>query len=279
MGHSNGAGMMFVRRTRRCSQGSILLYVLWILVVISALAFKLSSASRVVMTKQVSEVSQIKKKLQLRSAIQFARFKINSNNWENIKFEQNLNDQRISIQIYNESGFISLYDLSSQSLKNVLDSANISSDGLGDFKYLVEEKNLRFNDFTELTQFEGITEQEVNALIPYVSIYHEDAVNPDKSPASVLLKLEGVDQYRVNKIIESTDSEEKKVLRKEVVEILKSHNFATSENETNYFRLHISLDSRLYRVFLRYDRRSKDFVVVNMISPLDISREVLDKSS
>ncbi len=270
---------MFVRRTRRCSQGSILLYVLWILVVISALAFKLSSASRVVMTKQVSEVSQIKKKLQLRSAIQFARFKINSNNWENIKFEQNLNDQRISIQIYNESGFVSLYDLSSQSLKNVLDSANISSDGLGDFKYLVEEKNLRFNDFAELTQFEGITEQEVNALIPYVSIYHEDAVNPDKSPASVLLKLEGVDQYRVNKIIESTDAEEKKVLRKEVVEILKSHNFATSENETNYFRLHISLDSRLYRVFLRYDRRSKGFVVVNMISPVDISREVLDKSS
>jgi hypothetical protein len=248
------------------NSGSVLLYVLWILVVISLLAFKLSSASRVVMLKQVSDVSQIKKGLQLNSAIQFATFKILSDDWENKKFEQNLNNQEISIEIYNESGFISLYDLSSQSLKNVIETSNITSDVMDELALQFDEKKLRFNDFMELTQFEGISEEDVRKIIPYISIYHQEGVNPSQSPADVLLKLEGVDKYRVNKMKESTDSDEIMALRRELVDLLSTGNAKVSESVNNYYRIHISLESRLYLVFLKFSGRSREFVVVNTVS-------------
>ncbi len=249
--------------------GSVLLYVLWILVVITLLAFKLSSASRVVMIKQVSEVSQIKKNLQLRSATQFAIFKILSDDWKNKKFEQNLNSQKINIEVFNESGFVSLYDLSSESLKNVLETSSIDTSSLDELNHQIDENNLRFNDFMELTQFEGISEKDVLQLIPLVSIYHQEGVNPNQSPAEVLFMLKGVDSYRVNKLIESTDVEEKAVLRREIVEILRSGDQSLSETMNDYYRVHISLDGRLYRVFLKQKRRSDKFLVVNTINPIE----------
>lgn len=247
--------------------GSVLLYVLWILVVISLLAFKLSSASRVVMLKQVSDVIQIKKNLQLNSAIQFAIFKILSENWENIKFEENLNNQKITIQIYNESGFISLYDLSSQSLKNVVETSNISSSGLDELTLQVNENNLRFNDFMELTQFEGIAAQDVSQIVPYISIYHQEGVNPAHSPAEVLNLLAGVDKYRVSKMMETTDNDEFIALKREVVELLRLGNTEVTESVNNYYRVLVSLDSRLYIVFLKFNGRNKEFIVVNTIYP------------
>lgn len=245
--------------------GSVLLYVLWILVVISLLSFKLSSASKVVMTKQASEVSQIKKNLQLGSAIQFATFKILTNDWENKQYEQNLNNQRINIEIYNESGFISLYEINNLSLKNVFKSAGIDLSEQEDLKAQLEEKKLHFNDFYELAQFEGITLEDVQALIPYVSIYHEEGVNPAQSPAYVLSKIAGVDQYRVGKLIAATDAAEMTEIRNEIVEILNTQDTAMSVYTNNYYRIHVSLDSRLYRVFIKQNRRNNEFIVVNTI--------------
>lgn len=260
---------MIIVGTKIKNTGSILLYVLWILVVISLLSFKLSSASRVVMIKQVSEVSQIKKDLQLNSAIKFATFKILKNDWKNIQFKQNLNNQRITIDIYNESGFISLYDLSSQSLENVFESADFDSSSLNDLKNRTDSKKLHFNDFSELTQFEGVSAENVQHIIPYVSIYHQEGVNPAHSPENVLMKIKGVDQYRVKKLIDSSDMDEKREIRNEIVDILRSKNVNMTEDENDYYRIHISLDSRLYRVFVKLNRRSQDFVVVNIISPVD----------
>ena len=248
-------------------RGSVLLYVLWILVVISLLAFKFSSASRVVMIKQVSDVTQIKRNLQLTSAIRFASFKILNNDWKDNKFEQNLNNQQIGIEIYNEAGFIPLYDLSSQSLKNAFDAGNIELSDLDELKVYIGEKKLRFNDFAELTQFEGISAEAVRRIIPYVSIYHDEGVNPDYSPAEVLMKLQGVDQFRVNKIIESSDSTEIAGLRKEIREILNAQNFIMGEFLIAYYRVHVTLDSRLYRVFLKLNQRDNEFLVVNTIYP------------
>ncbi len=256
-----------MRREMAKKTGSVLLYVLWILVVISLLAFKLSSASRVVMLKQVSDVSQIKKNLQLNSAIQFATFKILSDNWENLKFEQILNNQTIVIQIYNESGFISLYDMSAESLNNVLEKSNIIASDLDDLRYQIEENNLRFNDFMELTQFDGISEQKIRQIIPFISIYHQEGVNPAQSPVEVLNMIGGVDKYRVSKMMESTDNAEVIALREEVVELLRSGNVEVSESVNNYYRLHISLDSKLYRVFLKFNGRTKEFLVVNTVYP------------
>ncbi len=221
------------------------------------------------MIKQVSQVSQIKKDLQLKSATQFAMFKIINGDWRNNKFELNLNDQRINIEIFSESGFVSLYDLSSQSLKNVLETSSIDTSNLDELNRQIREDNLRFNDFMELTQFEGISAQDVRQLIPLVSIYHQEGVNPNESPTGVLFMLQGVDTFRVNKLIESTDSEEKAELRREIVEILRSGDQSYSETTNEYYRVHILLDNRLYRVFLKQKRRSDDFLVVNMINPID----------
>ena len=253
----------------RSQRGSILLYVLWILVVITLLAFKLSSASRVVMIKQVSQTAQIKKELQLKSATRFAIFKIIGGEWRNRKFELNLNNQQVSIEIFNESGFISLYDLSSQSLKNVLESSNMDSAVLDEISLQIEQNKLRFNDFMELAQFEGISAQDVRQLIPLLSIYHQDGVNPNESPTEVLYMLQGIDTYRVNKLIESSDVGEKVTLRREIVEILTSSDQSFSESTNDYYRIHIGLDGRLYRVFLKQKTRSNDFLVVNTINPIE----------
>ena len=248
-------------------RGSILLYVLWMLVIISLLAFQLSSVSRALLINQVSETNLIKKNLQLYSATQFAKFKILSNDWKNLKFDLKINNQAIFIEIFNESGFFSLYNLSNQSLKNILNSINIEQSVVEKINFS-DEGSARFNDFYELTQYEGINEETLYELIPFVSIYHEEAINPALAPAEVLMRISGVDQYRVNKLMESNDEPEKDQLRREIVEILKSHNTEVSENSSEYYRVHISFGTELYRIFLKYNRRNKDFLVVNTLSPL-----------
>ena len=94
---------------RLCKQqGSVLIYVLWILVIISTLAFKLGVASNVSAIKNTSLNNQLKRQMQVESAIQFAVFKLIENQWKDESFQLFLNDQLINIQILNESGFLSL---------------------------------------------------------------------------------------------------------------------------------------------------------------------------
>jgi hypothetical protein len=267
MGEPDGAGLMRIPLRKNAASGSVLLYVLWILVVISLLAFKLSSASRVVMIKEVSEAAKIKKDLQITSAIRFASLKIINDEWRDKKFELNLNNQRIGIEVFNEAGFLPIYDLSSGSLKTVLENLNINLDVLDELNAYFRETKTQFNDFYELSQFEGISNEDVNRLVPYITIYNGEPANPNYSPGSVLMKLEGVDQYRVGKLIESTDLTEIAELRKEIVDILKSQNFQFSEAVLSYFRLHITIGSRLYWVFLKFDQREKSYIVVNTLYP------------
>ena len=72
---------MAIRQTSMSTKslGSVLLYVLWILVVISILAFKLTSSSRVVTLNHSAVSTQLKNQMQISSATQFAIFKIISN--------------------------------------------------------------------------------------------------------------------------------------------------------------------------------------------------------
>jgi hypothetical protein len=75
------------------NRGSILIYVLWILVVISVLAFQLTSSSKATTLNQVAFGSQLKKRMQLNSAIQFAIFQIKADRWQNRSFAFDLNNQ------------------------------------------------------------------------------------------------------------------------------------------------------------------------------------------
>jgi type II secretory pathway component PulK len=271
MGEPDRTGLMKLLYGEKNVSGSVLLYVLWILVVISLLAFKLSSASRVVMIKEVSEVAKIKKDLQIASAIRFASLKIINNEWKDTKFEVNLNNQRISIEIFNEAGYIPVYDLSSGSLKTVLENLNINLEFLDALKTYFSETKTKFNDFYELSQFEGISNEDVNRLVPFITIYNGEPTNPNYSPGYVLMKLQGVDQYRVGKLIESSDIAEKDELRKEIVDILKAQNFQYSEAVLNYYRVYIRIGSRMYWVFLKFDQREKSYIVVNTLYPDELA--------
>ncbi len=244
-----------------------MLYVLWILVVISLLAFKFSSASRVVVLKQVSSVSQIKKKMQIDSVIQFASFKLLSDGWQDEDFELNLNGQSINVSIYGESGFLSFYDLSSESLKKIFETTKVSASSIEEMMSQVSKNNLVFNDFMEIAQFDGVSIDDVKKIIPFVSIYHQNKVNPEFSPVEVLYILDGVDKYRVDKMMESTDKEEFRGLRKEVVDILRNGRSNVSNGVANYYRVHALFDDKLYRIFLKFDPRSPEIVVVNIVYP------------
>lgn len=246
-------------------QGSILLYVLWILVIISILAFQLSSSTRALTVSRVSETNRIQKELQLYSAVQLAKFKILSNHWKNLKFDLKINNQTINIEIFNEAGFYSLYDSSNESLKKIFNRFNIDFSMFEKINFNKEGFE-KFNDFYELKGFEGFDNKAIDALIPYISIYHQEGVNPLLSPAEVLMTINGVDKFRVSKLMESYDETEKVQLRTEIVEILQSQNKEVSDNYSEYYRVHIFLDSTLYRVFLKYNRSKKAFRVVNRMT-------------
>lgn len=257
----------------RVNQGSVLIYVLWILVVISTLAFQLTSAARVNTLNQSAVASQLKQQMQLESAIQFGMFKIASGNWNNNKFQINLNNQDINIEIYNESGFNSLYELSNKSLNNLFNSINLDPEIVEKINKLrTNDKNyVKYNSFTELLNKADIDGGILAQLIPLVSIFQEDPVNPFQSPEQVLLLLPGVDQYRVNKLSETTDEEDRKQLRNEITDLLIAQGYDVSEDLSSYYRLYITLTDKTHTVFLKYDRRQKNYkvVLVNSIRGLD----------
>ncbi len=257
------------------SSGSILIYVLWILVVISVLAFQLASASRVLTLNQSAFVNQLKKQMQIESAIQFAMFKIISNEWQDKPYELNLNNQKINIRIFNESGFVSIYTLENETLKNIFEFVSLDESTSEELEEAIvkNKKPQRFNSFSELRKFSGIDENVLKQLIPLVSIYHEEAVNPAHSPVEVLAQVQRVDQFRVEKMQETTDEIEKAQLRKELVESLFMQTSEFSEDISSYYRVHINIDNFLHRAFLRYDRKNEKYVVVLVDSSEAISDE------
>ena len=137
--------------------GSVLIYVLWILVVISVLAFQLASASRVISVNRSAFANQLKKQMQIESAVQFAMFKIFSNQWKDKPYELHLNNQKINIRIFNEQGFVSIYTLSNKTLKNIFESIGLDEITVDELEKAIvsDERPQRFNSFAELRRFSG----------------------------------------------------------------------------------------------------------------------------
>ncbi len=244
--------------------GSILIYVLWILVVISALAFHLAATSRATTLNQSAFANQLKLQMQLNSAIQFSIYKIISNQWKDKDFELDLNNQHIDISVFNEAGYVSIYNLEDKTLKRIFESVNLEESTIEalDEAFTREENPLRFNSFVELQRFEGIDTEMVNLLAPLVSLLHEEAVNPMSAPVEVLMKIPGIDQFRVQKLKEAVDELEKSELRKELTNLLSRLDMTFSENPSAYFRVNISIDGVLNRVFVIYNRQQKKYKVV-----------------
>jgi type II secretory pathway component PulK len=250
-------------RNLRC-RGSILLYVLWILVVISVLAFKLSAASRVTTLNQSAFASHLKDQMQLQSAIQFAKFKITMNQWEHQSFNFDLNNQTVQVRIFNESGFVSIYQPGSDTLIGIFERAGVEPEVasmLGEV-FASEEQYFRFNSYSELLQFEGINRAKVQRLIPLVSIFHEDLVNPRYSPAELLAQIHGVDNFRAQKLIEAVDDEEKDELRQVLSDSLFQRGTEVTDSHSIYYRVSILIDGQLHRVFLRVNGREESYQVV-----------------
>ncbi len=247
------------------SLGSILIYVLWILVVISTLAFHLASGSRATTLSQSAFAKQLKTEMQLQSAIQFSIYKITSNQWQDEIFELNLNSQQINISIWNESGFVSIYQ-PGEILNRIYESIDLPEATIESMSEAFGDINmpLRLNSIYELKQFSEIDEDLIAQLIPLVSIYREETINPLSSPAAVLKFIPGIDLYRVRKLSETDDAEEKLTLRTELVDLLSGRNFQLSDHQDGYFRVNINIAQRLYQVFLKYDRRQKKYKVVTI---------------
>lgn len=259
--------MTGLRNVNRQS-GSILLYVLWILLVIALLAFQMSSISRGMMLSQTSDTSHLKKKLQLNSAIQLASFSILSGNWKNVKIIRKINNSTLNIKIYNEAGFFSLYDLSNQSLIEILKSSDIPVEELERMIARGTDSYQRFNDFYELRQLETVSDEMIQNLIPFLSIYHENPINPNHAPPEVLMKISRIDQFRVGQLMETSDPIEARQIRNEIIDILNSQNVETSEDSSPYYRLKINIEAELYRVYLKLDNRNKKLIVVNTVGPV-----------
>lgn len=258
------ANVPVMMASAKYSRASVLIYVLWILVVISALAFQLATSSKVMSLDQSAAGRQLKDDMQLQSAIQFARFKIASNQWDNGEYELNLNNQDLKIHIFNESGYISLYNLRSESLKNVFKSLNISHENVTKLENKLDNngKVTKLNDYLELLQNSIVDRRTLDRLVSLVSILSDGEVNPFYAPVEVLMKIPGVDQYRVRKMAETSDREEAMHLRNEIAEQLSSRSAESQGDLSPYYRVLVTFSKKSYWAFLKYDRRDKNYKTV-----------------
>ncbi len=253
-----------VRYRRSSATGSILIYVMWILALISGLAFQLTSNSRVTTLNQSVTAKQLKTRMQIESAIQFAKFRIMADDWQERRYQIFLNQQNLRIEIFNESGFVSIYNPHGRDLKNVFASVGLDQetiDTLGS-AFDPDGDDLRINSFDELLRFDGIDSTRKTQLASLVSIYHEDAINPWHSPPGVLLLLDNVDQFRVQKLAQEEDTQARRELRNELVDIISRREEPFSEDIGDYFRVRISLGADSYRVILKADRRRDSFTTL-----------------
>jgi hypothetical protein len=249
---------------RSTSSGSILIYVLWILVVISVLAFQLASASKVMTVNRSAFANQLKKQMQIESALQFAMFKITSDQWKHKSFELNLNNQKINIRILNESGFVSIYEMGSRQLEEIFDLVGLDQTDIEQIKTVLKpgKKQLRFNSFVELRQFAGVDNKILEQLVPLISIFHEEPVNPRYSSEEVLMLIPGIDQYRVQKLKQATNEIERAQLRGELVELISLLGIEVSKYLSEYYRVQILLDGFMYRVILKYNYEHEKYKVL-----------------
>lgn len=248
----------------RPCHGSILLYVLWILVLISALAFQLTSASRATTLQQSAFARQLQQKMQVESAIQFAIFKILAQRWQDRSFKFALNGQAFEVDIFNESGFVSVYETGNLNLRRFLESVGLSQEDIFALEEAVkdDDRPLRFNSFSELGEFLGLDGRQLQGLLPQVSIFHEEPVNPAYSPAELLMKFHRIDQFRVKQLLLSEDGNEKAELRDELTQMLFDQEMELSESQSHYYRVRVRIDDALHWVFMHNNRRNTKYKVL-----------------
>jgi type II secretory pathway component PulK len=249
-------------------RGSILIYVLWILILITGLAFHVSSASRVTTLNQSAASRQLKNQMQIDSAIQFAVYQILAERWQNFKFELYLNQQKLVLEIFNESGFISLYQTSNRDLRNVFREIALPQQSVDELAAEInaEDKSLRFNSFDEIRRIDGIDSEMLARLSSLVTIYHEESVNPQLAPENVLMHMKGIDKYRVQQLLETEDAETRLRLRQELTQIVTRDEGEYSDNMIEYFRIRLALDDQHYRVVLKVDNRKSSWQVLQVES-------------
>lgn len=257
--------------------GSVLIYVLWILVIVSVLAFKLGASSNVMTLKNSSLNNQLKRQLQIESAIQFAIYKIIANQWNDEILHINLNNYPINLEIYNEAGFLSLYQLNDESLNKLSDRLEVD---LEDLKPLI--KSLRndqdiqkFNSIDELDEYLSENKLVVEAIKPFISIYHEEPTNPMFAPIKVLTMLPGIDLYRVEKLANLRDTAEKAFLREDINDQLNITNFDYTDDISPYYRIRVSLGNYFYRIFVKFDKRSNEYMVLT-IEPVEKPNDLFE---
>ncbi len=256
----NGTAIECRQRPGR-QTGSILVYVLWILVIITALVLQLGGSSRAQLLERHAAAAQLQQALQRRSAQQFAEFRILAGDWNIEKYRLYLNDEEITIRIFNESGFISLHELSSPSLKKAFQAVSLNPELLEK----LEKKNqqygeaIKINDINELAWMLGLSSEQLWDLMERVSPFHDGPPNPRQAPLGVLQVLSRVDQLRVHALAEAETPEERQRLRDEIVEQLELQNTESGDELSPYYRIQLTTARRDYRILVRYDRKQRRF--------------------
>ena len=262
------------------SRGSILIYVLWILVIVSVLAWQLASSSRATVLDRKAASAAMERELQLLSVQRFAEFRILSGEWKHEKYEFVLNEEPVSIKIINESGYISLSDLRNKSLKKALQIVNLDPQLLEKLKKNDEddENTVPVADPWQLARLLGLNEVQVWQLLERISLLHQGPANLDEAPDAVLAVMHRVDQYRVEQMLQAENEEERNRLRSEIVDQLMNQGEETSEEMSAYYRVLAQIGERQYRIQMRYDRDEDRFKVVSTrLRPVDLQTTERDE--
>ena len=261
------------------SRGSILIYVLWILVIVSVLAWQLASSSRVTVLDRKAASAAMERDLQLLSVQRFAEFRILSGDWKHEKYEFELNEEPITIKIINESGYISLSDLRNKSLKRVFQAVNLDPQLLEklDKNEAEEENRITIVDPSQLARFLGLDEVQTWQLLERISLLHQGPVNLDEAPDSVLAVMYRVDQYRIEQLLQVDNEEERNRLRSEIVDQLMNQGEESGDEMSAYYRVLARIGDRQYRIQMRYDRDEDRFKVVSTrLRPVDLQNTERD---
>ncbi len=262
------------------SRGSILIYVLWILVIVSVLAWQLASSNRATVLDRKAASAAMERELQLLSVQRFAEFRILSGEWKHEKYEFVLNEEPVSIKIINESGYISLSDLRNKSLKKTFRIVNLDPQLLEKLKKNDEddENTVPVADPWQLARLLGLNEVQVWQLLERISLLHQGPANLDEAPDAVLAVMHRVDQYRVEQMLQAENEEERNRLRSEIVDQLMNQGEETSEEMSAYYRVLAQIGERQYRIQMRYDRDEDRFKVVSTrLRPVDLQTTERDE--